>query len=132
MRLVHSVQLYINCSNALFSSEGSAYYHCHWGAVRIFAAAAVRLAERVFGDFKQSDALFIGAGEMIQLCAAHFAGANPRSITVANRTPERGQLLASRFNGHTMRLAEVPEHLHKFDVVVAMCTASTLPILGRV
>lgn len=94
-----------------------------------FAAAAVRLAERVFGDFKQSDVLFIGAGEMIQLCAAHFAGANPRSITVANRTPERGQLLASRFNGHTMRLAEVPEHLHKFDVVVS-CTASTLPILG--
>lgn len=27
-----------------------------------FAAAAVRLAERVFGDFKQSDVLFIGAG----------------------------------------------------------------------
>ncbi|WP_432786224.1 Glutamyl-tRNA reductase [Oligella sp. MSHR50489EDL] len=94
-----------------------------------FAAAAVRLSERVFGDLKNSDVLFIGAGEMIELCAAHFAGANPRSITVANRTPERGELLASRFNGSTMKLAEMPEHLHKFDVVVT-CTASTLPILG--
>ena len=94
-----------------------------------FAAAAVRLSERVFGDLKNSDVLFIGAGEMIELCAAHFAGANPRSITVANRTPERGELLAARFNGNTMKLAEMPEHLHKFDVVVS-CTASTLPILG--
>lgn len=94
-----------------------------------FAAAAVRLSERVFGDLKNSDVLFIGAGEMIELCAAHFAGANPRSITVANRTPERGQLLASRFNGGTMKLSELPEQLHKFDVVVT-CTASTLPILG--
>ncbi|AVL71700.1 Glutamyl-tRNA reductase [Oligella urethralis] len=94
-----------------------------------FAAAAVRLSERVFGDLKNSDVLFIGAGEMIELCAAHFSGANPRSITVANRTPERGQLLASRFNGGTMKLSELPEQLHKFDVVVT-CTASTLPILG--
>lgn len=94
-----------------------------------FAAAAVRLSERVFGDLKNSDVLFIGAGEMIELCAAHFAGAGPRSITVANRTPERGELLASRFNGQTMKLAGMPEHLHKFDVVVS-CTASALPILG--
>ena len=94
-----------------------------------FSAAAVRLSERIFGDLKNSDVLFIGAGEMIELCAAHFAGANPRSITVANRTPERGQLVASRFGGKTMKLADMPEHLHEFDVVVS-CTASTLPILG--
>jgi glutamyl-tRNA reductase len=94
-----------------------------------FAAAAVRLSERVFGDLKNNDVLFIGAGEMIELCTAHFAGANPRSITIANRTPERGELLASRFGGQTMKLAEMPEHLHKFDVVVS-CTASALPILG--
>lgn len=94
-----------------------------------FSAAAVRLSERVFGDLKNSDVLFIGAGEMIELCVAHFAGANPRSITIANRTAERGELLASRFNGNTMKLAEMPEHLHKFDVVVS-CTASALPILG--
>jgi glutamyl-tRNA reductase len=37
------------------------------------AAAAVRLAERVLGDLSQSSILFIGAGEMIELCATHFA-----------------------------------------------------------
>jgi glutamyl-tRNA reductase len=37
------------------------------------ASAAVRLAERVFGDLKETRILFIGAGEMIELCATHFA-----------------------------------------------------------
>src|SRR5690625_4456292 len=32
------------------------------------AAAAVRLAERVFGDLANTNVLFIGAGEMIELC----------------------------------------------------------------
>ena len=48
------------------------------------AAAAVRLAERVFGDLGRARTLFIGAGEMIELCATHFAPA--RSVVVANRT----------------------------------------------
>ncbi|HLR78526.1 MAG TPA: glutamyl-tRNA reductase, partial [Burkholderiaceae bacterium] len=32
------------------------------------AAAAVKLAERVFGDLAETNVLFIGAGEMIELC----------------------------------------------------------------
>ncbi|QBH19177.1 glutamyl-tRNA reductase [Alcaligenes faecalis] len=93
------------------------------------AAAAVRLAERVFGDLSQAKVLFIGAGEMIELCATHFAAVNPCSIVVANRTQERAESLASRFMGNTMKLADVPDRLADFDVVVS-CTASTLPILG--
>ena len=37
------------------------------------AAAAVKLAQRIFGDVSQQKVLFIGAGEMIALCADHFA-----------------------------------------------------------
>jgi glutamyl-tRNA reductase len=93
------------------------------------AAAAVRLAERVFGDLKQVNVLFIGAGEMIELCATHFAAQQPRRITVANRTVERAELLATRFSADTIRLSELPENLANYDVVVS-CTASSLPILG--
>ena len=93
------------------------------------AAAAVRLAERVFGDLKESKVLFIGAGEMIELCATHFAARQPLAIVVANRTLERAESLAHRFSATTMRLADLPERLSEFDVVVS-CTASTLPLLG--
>ena len=93
------------------------------------AAAAVRLSQRIFDKIAEQNVLFIGAGEMIELCATHFAAQNPKSITIANRTMERGEALAHRFNGRAIRLAALPEQLHNFDIVVS-CTASTLPLLG--
>jgi glutamyl-tRNA reductase len=93
------------------------------------AAAAVRLAGQLFEDLGQTRILFVGAGEMIELCATHFSAKNPKSITVANRTLERGEKLATRFGGEVMRLADLPERLHEFDAVIS-CTASTLPLIG--
>jgi glutamyl-tRNA reductase len=93
------------------------------------AAAAVHLAERIFGNINDLNVLFIGAGEMIELCATHFAGGNPRAIAIANRTEERAQLLAGRFNARTMKIAAIADALPEFDVVVS-CTASQLPIVG--
>jgi glutamyl-tRNA reductase len=93
------------------------------------AAAAVRLSQRIFDRIADQHVLFIGAGEMIELCAAHFAAQNPKSVTIANRTMERGELLATRYNGQAIRLADLPERLHGFDIVIS-CTASTLPLIG--
>ena len=93
------------------------------------AAAAVRVAERIFGELSASEVLLVGAGEMIELTATHIAARRPKSITVANRTIERAASLAHRFQGQSMRLAELPESLARFDIVVS-CTASTLPIIG--
>jgi glutamyl-tRNA reductase len=93
------------------------------------AAAAVRLSQRIFDSIAGQHVLFIGAGEMIELCATHFAAHKPKSLTVANRTLERGEALAHRFNGRAIRLAELPEQLANYDIVIS-CTASTLPIIG--
>ena len=73
--------------------------------------------------------LFVGAGEMIELVATHFAARQPKAMAVANRTLERGEKLAGRFGAEAMRLADLPARLHEFDIVVS-CTASTLPIIG--
>lgn len=93
------------------------------------AAAAVRMSERIFDTVADQHVLFIGAGEMIELCATHFAAQNPKSLTVANRTLERAESLAHRFNGKSIRLADLPTQLGNFDIIVS-CTASTLPIIG--
>lgn len=92
-------------------------------------AAAVRLASQLFEDLKETRVLFVGAGEMIELAATHFAARTPKSMAIANRTLERGEALAGRFGAQVMRLAEIPERLHEFDAVIS-CTASTLPIIG--
>ena len=93
------------------------------------AAASVRLASQLFEDLREIRVLFVGAGEMIELVATHFAARSPKAMAVANRTLERGEKLAGRFGATAMRLVDLPQRLHEFDAVVS-CTASSLPIIG--
>ena len=98
------------------------------------AAAAVKLAQRIFGDISQQRVLFIGAGEMIALCADHFAAQKPKSMTVANRTLERGESLAEKIMSQgicseAVLLNDLAHRLSEFDIVITS-TASQLPIVG--
>jgi len=93
------------------------------------AAASVRLAAQLFEDLRETSVLFVGAGEMIELVATHFAARTPKAMALANRTLERGEKLAGRFGAQAMRLSDLPSRLHEFDIVVS-CTASSLPIIG--
>src|SRR5690606_32072464 len=78
------------------------------------AAAAVRLAERVFGNLDQARTLFIGAGGMSDLCASRFVAQRPRSMMVAKRAGERAEALAGKFSASTMMLADLPVRLAEF------------------
>jgi glutamyl-tRNA reductase len=93
------------------------------------ASAVVRLASDLFEDLQQLDVLFVGAGDMIELMATHFAARSPRHMAVANRTLERGEKLAARFGAEALRLSDLPDRFAQFDVVIS-CTASSLPIIG--
>ena len=94
------------------------------------AAAAVRLAQRIFPSISEQSVLFIGAGEMIELCLDHFGAQHPKSITIANRTLERAHVLARRVNANAVTLNELPDVLARHDILIS-CTASPLPILGK-
>jgi glutamyl-tRNA reductase len=94
------------------------------------ASAAVGLAQRIYPSIAEQSVLFIGAGEMIELTATHFAAHHPRRMTFANRTLERAQALADRFLGRAITLNELPSQLATHDIVVSS-TASTLPIIGK-
>jgi len=94
------------------------------------AAAAVGLAQRIYPSISEQNVLFVGAGEMIELTATHFAAQHPKRMTFANRTLERAQGLADRFRGRAITLNELSSQLASHDIVVS-CTASTLPIIGK-
>ena len=93
------------------------------------SAAAVTLAERIFPSIADQAVLFIGAGEMIELVATHFAARNPRRLMVINRTVDRARDLANRFGGEAAALTTLPELLPEFDILITS-TASPLPIVG--
>ncbi len=94
------------------------------------AAATLKLAVSVLGSIEEQHMLFIGAGEMVESVATYFMARNPRQVTVANRTFERGQDLALRLRGQCISLSDLPGELHRHDIVISS-TASHLPLIGK-
>ncbi|MEM9101277.1 MAG: glutamyl-tRNA reductase [Pseudomonadota bacterium] len=95
------------------------------------AYAAVNLSRHIFTDLSKTTALFVGAGETIELAARHLANLGVKRMIVANRTVARAQELAQTFDGaQAISLSQIPEVLHQADILVAS-TASSLPILGK-
>ena len=94
------------------------------------AYAAVSLAQRIFSDLKNDTALLIGAGETTELVARHLVEQGLKHIIVANRTLTNAVELAKKFDGQAILLAEIPDYLHKADIVISS-TASQLPLLGK-
>jgi glutamyl-tRNA reductase len=98
------------------------------GAVSM-AAACVKIAARIFETLSECSVLLVGAGEMNDLVGTHFAGHNVKRLVVMNRGAERGDALAQKLRATYAPLAELPNRLHEFDIVIS-CTASTLPLIG--
>ena len=94
------------------------------------AFAAVRMAQHIFADLKNSRALLIGAGETIELVARHLRHAGVEHMTLANRTLARAQNLAQEFHAEAVLLEDIPMVLSQADIVISS-TASPLPILGK-
>ena len=94
------------------------------------AYAAVSMSRHIFSDMRRKSALLIGAGETVELVAQHLSQAGIRDLTVANRSIERAEQLASRFEGRAVSLSAVPDELPGADIVIAS-TGSQLPILGK-
>jgi glutamyl-tRNA reductase len=113
------------------------------------AAAAVRLAQRIFGDIAKRKVLMIGAGEMIELCARHFLAHQPMQLTITNRSldkahalvdvlvansskqkhPHESSIVRANTSMDVIGLAQLSEVLGQYDIIVS-CTASTLPMIG--
>jgi len=94
------------------------------------AFAAVSLSKRIFADLSKHTALLIGAGETTELVAQHLANQGVNKMIVANRTVERAQTLANKFEAEAIALSDMPERLVEADIIIAS-TASQLPILGK-
>ncbi len=94
------------------------------------AYAAVQLASHIFTDLTKKTALLIGAGKTIELVYQHLRQNHTQYIFVANRTQERAWQLATHRESQAVLLGDIPDILHKADIVVAS-TASQLPILGK-
>ena len=100
------------------------------GSAVSVAYAACTLAKHIFESLANSTVLLVGAGETIELVAKHLSDNGCDNIIVANRTRERALGLAEKFNADVISLEEIPDNLHRADIVISS-TASPLPIIGK-
>lgn len=94
------------------------------------AFAAVSLSKKIFADLSKHTVLLIGAGETTELVAQHLTNQGVNKMIVANRTVERAQVLANKFDAEAIALSDMPDRLVEADIIIAS-TASQLPILGK-
>ena len=90
--------------------------------------AAIELSKKIFDSLEKKKVLMIGAGEMAELAVEHLLRHQIGKLYVANRTFERGVLLAEKFKGQAVRLEEIPALLEQVDIIISSTGSSELVI----
>jgi glutamyl-tRNA reductase len=81
--------------------------------------AAIELGKKVFDTLEGKTVLILGAGKMSELTAKHLLANGVRRVLVANRTFERAQELAERFEGEAVAWDEMFERMREADIVIS-------------
>ena len=93
------------------------------------ASSILKVSKSIFGDITQTSILFVGAGDMAELCAKYFTDQKPQQLTIANRSMQKGKMLAEKINCQSILLGDVHHHISNYDIVICS-TSSQLPIIG--
>ena len=82
------------------------------------ASVAVELAKKIFGSLQGKHVYLVGAGKMSELAARHLLAHGAESIFVANRTYDRAQQLAAKFEGKAILFEQLYETCDRADIVI--------------
>jgi glutamyl-tRNA reductase len=85
--------------------------------------AAVELAEKIFGDLRDTTVMILGAGEMSRRTAQSLQSRGAKSVIVANRTYNRAVELASEMGGRAVHYDAWPAEVLKVDIVISSTAA---------
>jgi len=93
------------------------------------ASTILKVADKIYGKSNNVNILFVGAGEMTELCCKYFSANNKKKLTIANRSIKNGMALAKKVGGHPILIGDIHHTMHSFDIVISS-TSSQLPIIG--
>ncbi|RKP54226.1 glutamyl-tRNA reductase [Cohnella endophytica] len=86
--------------------------------------AAVELGKRIFGRFDDKKVMIVGAGKMSELTAQHLHANGAKEVFVVNRTVEKAEELAVKFEGTAMTLDAAIGRLKDVDIVISSTGAN--------
>ncbi|WP_449537155.1 glutamyl-tRNA reductase [Ferdinandcohnia sp. Marseille-Q9671] len=81
--------------------------------------AAVELAKKIFGDLASKNVLILGAGKMGELAVQNLHGSGVGKVTVMNRTFEKAQNLAEKFQGEAKSIEQLQCALVDADIMIS-------------
>ena len=93
------------------------------------SSVAIDYIREVFDHFDDKTILIIGAGKMAELTLKHLAHLNPRSILVANRSPEKAVEVAAKCQGTAIPWEKLDDALVDADIVLST-TGAPEPIVS--
>ena len=97
---------------------------------RGLVGAGLDQAVRTLGPLHDSHVLVVGAGGMSALAATTAQRSGAASVTVVNRSHDRGQRLADRVGGRALPMSELAEALAAADIVIS-CTGASGRVITR-
>jgi glutamyl-tRNA reductase len=99
------------------------------------SSLAAALAERAVHPLTDARVVLLGAGEMAELAVEALRKRGARHILVVNRTLERVQALAARWDAEAATFESIDEALYSADILIASTgaphTVLTLPMVEQ-
>ncbi|MBS7345157.1 MAG: glutamyl-tRNA reductase [Caryophanon sp.] len=86
--------------------------------------AAVELAKKIFGALTKKHVAILGAGQMGELAIENLYGSGVGEVTVVNRTLEKAEALAAKFNGQAKSMQELQCTLLEADILITSTGAT--------
>ncbi|WP_099158672.1 glutamyl-tRNA reductase [Virgibacillus ndiopensis] len=81
--------------------------------------AAVELAKKIFGNLQNKHVAIFGAGKMGELAAKNLHGSGASKITVINRTLEKAETLAEKFQAKAEHAANLLNVIQESDILIS-------------
>jgi glutamyl-tRNA reductase len=96
----------------------------HSNRVSVPSVAINVLAKQIFERLDNKRILVIGAGEMASETLTYLKAEGGSDIVVVNRTPEKADALANRFDGRTKPWNQMPSEIAMADLIISTTGAT--------
>lgn len=94
------------------------------------SSAAVEMCACLLNGVSDKSVLLIGTGETGNLALQNIVKKGIKKVSVTNRTNEKAEKTAAKYNGTTVPFEEFGESLHENDIVM-IATASQQPLITK-
>ena len=92
------------------------------------AYAAVKFAVRTFDNLTNKNILLVGTGKIGKVTCKNLVNLGASKLTLINRTRDRAEFIADKFNLEVADMDQLPEQIADADLVI-VATGSSKPII---